>query len=133
MENLYQYLATLLPLMAIDGIWITLMWQSFYSKQLAGIVSPNPSYVPATVFYLAYAAAIIFFVTLPSLKNDSSLLVTVLSGAFLGLIVYGAYDLTNQASIANWPLLVTVVDMAWGAFLTGLISLISLALFRIIG
>jgi uncharacterized membrane protein len=48
-----------------------------------------------------------------------------LSGALLGLVAYGAYDFTNQATLRDWPVVVTIVDLAWGAILTGVVSVVS--------
>jgi len=42
-----------------------------------------------------------------------------LKGGLFGLVTYAAYDLTNLATIDRWPVLVTVVDLAWGATLSG--------------
>ena len=62
--------------------------------------------------------------------KDATLPVLFLRGALLGLAAYGAYDLTNQATLKNWPLSITIVDMLWGTLATGLVCVIAVFVFR---
>jgi len=48
---------------------------------------------------------------------------SLLLGAFLGLVSCATYDLSNLATLKDWPIIVTVVDLVWGATLGGLVSL----------
>ncbi|MBP7740930.1 DUF2177 family protein [Candidatus Woesebacteria bacterium] len=109
---------------AIDMIWLGLVAKKFYAKYLGFIMSPTVNWPAALIFYLLFIVGIVIFVITPALKQQS-LLNAALLGALFGLITYATYDLTNLATIKNWPLIVTVVDMIWGATLSTLISVIT--------
>lgn len=117
------YVITVLVLPALDIIWFSCT-SHFYKTWLGYLFTSDFNYVPAIVFYLLYSVGIVYFVIYPAIQNGTSLLHTFLIGAFFGLIAYSAYDLTNHATIPNWPLVVTIVDMLWGAFVSGLTSLV---------
>lgn len=115
------YLATLVSLLAIDLLWIGVIAKSFYQKHLGYIFAEKFSLAPAILFYALYAFGIVYFVLTPALEAKSwSLALT--RGALLGLLAYAAYDLTNQATLAKWPLVITAVDLAWGTFVTAVVS-----------
>ena len=118
------YFTTLLAFFAIDLLWLGLVARNFYNKQLGFLLSPNPNWIAAIIFYLLFVAGILVFVVLPGLE-DNSLKATLLRAAFFGLVTYATYDLTNLATVKDWPLLVTVVDLAWGAILSTLVSWVS--------
>ena len=74
--------------------------------------------LPAIAFYLLYAVGLGFFAVQPSLA-DGDWLRAALVGGFFGLVAYGTYDLTNLATLKNWPLPMVIVDLVWGAVLSG--------------
>ena len=84
----------------------------------------NPNFIAAGIFYLLFVSGLMVFVIEPGVRNES-LNQAVMKGALFGLVTYATYDLTNLATLANWPLLVTVVDMIWGTILSGLVTLVS--------
>lgn len=118
------YFATLVAFCAIDLIWLGLVARSFYQKHLGFLLAPNPNWLAAIIFYLLFILGILVFVVVPGLKGDS-LKTTLLHAALFGLITYATYDLTNLATVHNWPLLVTVVDLVWGTVLSVTVSLVS--------
>jgi uncharacterized membrane protein len=118
------YLISFISFLAIDMVWLVLVAKNFYSKTLGFLMSPNVNWFAAILFYLLFIVGIVIFVVMPSLKQQSWLQALLL-GALFGLITYATYDLTNLATIKNWPLIVTVVDMIWGTTLSASISLIS--------
>ena len=63
------------------------------------------------------------FAVVPGLQAGS-LRRALLLGGFFGLVTYATYDLTNHATVKNWPWMVTLVDMTWGAVLATLVSCI---------
>jgi uncharacterized membrane protein len=107
------YLATLAAFLAIDMVWLVLVAQSFYQSQLGYLMAPSPNFLAAGIFYLLFVAGILVFVVVPGLEKNS-LVATLLRAAFFGLVTYATYDLTNLATVKNWPILITVVDLAWG-------------------
>lgn len=118
------YITILISLLALDIAWIGFVAKSFYQKNLGFIMADKFAIIPAIIFYILYAFGIMYFVVNPALAAKS-LSSAVFRGALLGLMAYGAYDLTNHATLAKWPLKVTVIDMAWGVFVTALVSTIA--------
>ena len=119
-----QFLVALGSFLLIDGIWLTVVAKNFYAKNLGYLMSKTPNLAAAGIFYLIYIITLVVLVISPALQKGS-LLTAVLTGALFGLCAYATYDLTNLATIKDWPLLVTVVDLIWGAFVSGAVSGIS--------
>lgn len=118
------YLATLIAFFAIDMIWLGLVARTFYRKHLGYIMAPSPNWAAAIIFYLLFILGILVFVVLPGLGADS-LQTTLLRAALFGLITYATYDLTNLATLKDWPITITVVDMIWGVVLSVMVSWVS--------
>jgi len=115
------YFAALVGFLAIDMVWLGIVARGFYRKHLGFLLTDQPNWWAAAVFYLLFVAGLLVFAVFPGL-NANSLRKAVLLGSLFGLITYATYDLTNLATVKNWPLLVTVVDMAWGAVLAAAVS-----------
>lgn len=112
---------TFIGFLAIDLVWLGLVARGFYRRQLAFLLSDQPNWLAAIVFYLLFVAGLLVFAVVPGLQAGS-LRKALFLGAFFGLVAYATYDLTNLATIKNWPWIVTVVDMAWGAALASAVS-----------
>ena len=121
---LKSYFLSIVSLSLIDVPWILFFAKRFYLEQIGHLMAASPSYVPAILFYTMYPAALVFFVVVDAKNYQLSLTQTFLRGAFLGFTAYAAYDLTNQATLRDWPWIMTVVDIAWGSFLSGIVSTI---------
>ncbi len=117
------YLLTLPIYFVIDMLWIGIIAKSFYAKQIGYLMRPDINWGAAITFYLLFIIGIVLFVVEPALEK-SSWIHALLFGALLGLVSYSAYDLTNLATIKDWSLLMTVVDMAWGTILSSSVSVI---------
>lgn len=117
------YIITLITIAIIDSAWLFSMG-SRYKTWLGHLFADSVNFIPAVIFYLIYTFGIMFFVVSPALKQGTSLLNIFLYGALFGLVAYATYDLTNHATLRDWPLHVTLLDMAWGALLTGATSVI---------
>ncbi len=113
------YVFTLIPFLVLDAIWLGLVAPSFYKTQIGHLMSDSPNFLAAGIFYLLYVAGMVVFVT----GRDGTLKETLLRGAFFGFIAYATYDLTNLATLQGWPVLVTVVDLIWGTFLSAMTAL----------
>jgi uncharacterized membrane protein len=111
------YLAMLASFLVVDMVWLGLVASAFYRKYLGFLMAPSPNWLVATLFYLLFVVGILVFVVLPGLKANS-LKTTLLRAALFGLITYGTYDLTNLATLKDWPALLSIVDMLWGTVLT---------------
>lgn len=117
--SLLAYAGAVLTLLACDGIWLGLIARNFYRDQLGALMLPSPNLAIAALFYLLFAAAVVVLAVLPAL-SAGSIATAFLHGAILGLAAYGTYDITNLATLRNWPVVMSLVDMAWGTALTAL-------------
>jgi uncharacterized membrane protein len=115
------YFATLLAFFAIDMVWLGWIARTFYREQLGFLLRPDTNWGAAILFYLLFILGILVFVVLPGLEKDS-LKTTILRAALFGLVTYATYDLTNLATVKDWPLPVTIVDLAWGTVLSIAVS-----------
>jgi uncharacterized membrane protein len=124
---LLMYLLTLVVFFLIDMVWLGLVAKNFYRRHLGEMLSPKVNWPAAILFYLLFIAGLLLFVIEPA---QGRALQALWKGAFFGLIAYATYDLTNLATMNNWPLLVTVVDLIWGTVLGAAVSFFSTVLGR---
>jgi uncharacterized membrane protein len=115
------YVAGLVAMAVIDGVWLAVIARNLYRDNLAHLLGDSTNWIAAVAFYLIYVAGVTFFATLPGV-DEGSALTAAWRGALLGFFAYATYDLTNHATLREWPTIVTVVDMAWGAVLTAAIA-----------
>lgn len=123
------YLIAFIIFILADFVWLGFVAKDFYKAELGHLMADNVRWIPAIIFYLLFVFALKFFAIDPALKeNDWT--IALISGAFLGLVSYGAYDLTNFATLKGWSLQMTLVDMLWGSFISGLTSLATFFIVR---
>jgi len=123
-RTLGVYAVTLVVFFAIDLVWLGVVAKSFYRQHIGHLLSANVNWAAAVLFYLVYIAGIVVFAVKPAI-DAGSVVRAVTHGALLGFLAYATYDLTNQATMRDWPVLVTVVDLAWGTFLTATVACVS--------
>ena len=111
------FLLTLATFLAVDFFWLGVVARGLYTRELGHLLAPSVRWGAAALFYVLYVAGLLALVVLPNRRGRW--LRVVDRGALLGLVAYATYDLTNLATLPEWPLLVTVVDLAWGAVVTG--------------
>jgi len=116
------YLITLAVFFVVDMVWLGVVAKGFYRKHLGSMLSPKVNWAAALLFYLVFIAGLLIFVIKPALAQGEPLKALFL-GALFGLISYATYDLSNLATLKDWPVVVTIVDLVWGATLGGLVSL----------
>lgn len=104
--------------------WLGLVAKDFYRNQIGYLLAPNVNWVAAIVFYLLFIVGLVVFVISPAVQKQS-LMYALVYGAFFGFITYATYDLTNLATTKDWPLMVTIVDMAWGTVLAASVSVVT--------
>ncbi len=123
------YGVTLFAFLLIDAIWLGLAARGFYGRHLGSLMKANPNWPAAFLFYLLFVAGILLFVIVPASQHGSAKRALVF-GAFFGLVTYATYDLTNLATLKNWPFIVTIVDLSWGTTLGAALSYIGFLLER---
>lgn len=114
---LLTYIVSVPVFFIVDMIWLGVIAKGFYRKALEPLLTPKINWAAAITFYLLFLVGVLVFALLPGLERRS-LGYTVLMAALFGFIAYATYDLTNLATLRDWPLMLSIVDMIWGAFLS---------------
>lgn len=109
---------------AIDMVWLGLIASKFYRDQIGFLMKSDINWVAAILFYLLFIVGLVLFVISPAIENKSWTHALIF-GALFGLITYSTYDLTNLATLKSWPVVVTVVDLIWGAVLASSVSTVT--------
>ncbi|MDY0210336.1 MAG: DUF2177 family protein [Acholeplasma sp.] len=117
--------------LVVDLIWLGLIAKKLYQDQIGTLLKPDVNWTAAILFYLLFIAGLVVFVIQPGV-DANSLGKVMLLGAFFGLITYATYDLTNLATMKNWPLSITLIDLAWGSFLGFSTSTITYLIYQLI-
>lgn len=129
MQNLKIYLITLVVFFLVDIVWLGFISKNLYNKYLGHLMAPNINWTAAIIFYFLFIAGLVFFVINPSIERDSLKYALVVGGIF-GFIAYSTYDLTNLATIKDWPLNITIIDIIWGTILNSATSGITFIVFN---
>lgn len=125
------YVVTLAAFGLLDFVWLSRMADVLYRPTMGDMAAPNFKPVPAALFYLLFCTGLVYFAVRPALgSGDWS--VAFMQGAVLGLVAYGTYDLTNQATLKNWSTTLSIVDMSWGTVLSGVAATIGYFLTQMI-
>ncbi len=112
-----SFAGTLIAFLAIDFIWITRVVKPMYDQQVGSLLRTNPQMGAAAIFYLMYAAGIVYFAVLPAIESGG-MRTALLNGAIFGGLAYGTYAFTNYAVLKGWTLTLVFADVAWGIVLT---------------
>jgi len=120
---------SLVVLLALDAVWLTTMGNTLYRPAMGGLMRQAPDFVPAAIFYVLYVLGLTLLVTQPVLFGGGSFSLVELAwkAGLFGLVAYATYNLTGLSVISGWPLVVSLIDMAWGTLVT-LISAVATAL-----
>ena len=112
------YLATAGVFLGLDMLGIRYLIRPVFDRHVGHLLADPLRLGPAALFYLAYVAGVLWFVSLPALREGAPLQ-ALIGGAILGFIAYGTYEMTNYATLADWSLQQVMVDGLWGIALTG--------------
>ncbi len=132
MKWFLYYGIALVVFMVIDLIWLGFIAKDIYSKYLGYLMSDKVNWLAAVIFYLIFIGGILYFVLYPSLL-DQNLTNLVIRAALFGFITYATYDLTNLATIKDWPIQITIIDLIWGTTLSTSVSVISYFIIKLLG
>ena len=122
MTYVIAYLATATLFLGVDTVWLGVVARTFYVRQIGHLMADTPRLWIAAAFYAVYVIGILVFAVLPAL-SEGSWQIALFYGALFGFFAYATYDLTNMATLRDWPIAMVVVDVAWGTALTGLSAL----------
>jgi uncharacterized membrane protein len=115
---LLPYAAIVATMMVLDVIWIGAVARPLYSRGIGHLMAARPNFAAAVAFYLLFAIGLMAFVVLPRAPGDWRM--AAAWGALFGFMAYMTYDLTNLATLRDWPLALSFIDTAWGCAATGL-------------
>lgn len=119
MKILILYAATLMAFVVIDGVGLQWLIKPVFERHVGHLFADPFRMWPAVIFYLGYAAGLLWFVSIPALRTGDPMS-AVIGGVALGLMAYGTYEFTNYVTLRDWSLEQVIIDTAWGGILTGL-------------
>lgn len=119
MNFLIAYIATAVVFLIIDYIWLGHVMKDYFSTQLSHLMADEVNFGIAALFYLFYAAGIVFLCIMPAL-DQGAWTKALINGAVLGFLAYGTYDITNMATLKGWPATLSLIDISWGTALTAI-------------
>ena len=96
--------------------------KDLYRKYLGHYLTDNVNWTAAIIFYILFVIGISIFAIYPAINKNSALSAIIL-GALFGFFTYATYDLTNLATLKEWPLTIVIIDIIWGTFLAASVSL----------
>lgn len=123
-DFLLHYLIVFVVFFAVDLVWLGVIARKLYAKYLGAFMSSKINWMAALIFYLIFIIGLLVFVIEPALDNVNYLTLAM-TAALFGLVTYATYDLTNLATLKDWPRIITVIDLVWGISLSTIVSLVS--------
>ncbi|WP_112321782.1 DUF2177 family protein [Oceanibium sediminis] len=126
------YLGALIAFLVIDAVWLTLVMKPLFDRHVGAMLRENILISAAAGFYVLYVVGILYFCTLPALR-DGAMWQAALNGAILGFLAYGTYEFTNMTTLKGWQWSMVATDTAWGMALTGATAVIGVLIGRALG
>ena len=124
MIYLRNFIITFIVFMTIDLIWLGVVAKNLYNKYLGYIMTKNINWIAAVIFYVIFVIGLLLFVIYPAMAKNSVQYIIIYGMAY-GFITYATYDLTNLATLKDWPIEITIIDLIWGTTLSTLTSYFS--------
>ena len=119
MRVLVAYVSVLIVFGITDAGWLSIMANVLYRPVLGDILLSSLRFGPAIIFYLAYPVGVVTFAAVPGLR-ENSIVTAFLLALLFGALAYATYDLTNYATLRNWTMQITLVDICYGAAASGI-------------
>jgi uncharacterized membrane protein len=113
------YAATLLVILALDALWLGVIAKPLYQQGIGHLMAERPNIAVAAVFYAVFALGVVVFAVLPQ-EPAAGWLRAGVTGAMFGFFAYATYDLTNLATLKQWPVGLALLDIAWGSLVGAL-------------
>ena len=117
MKLLVAFIAVLMTLLACDALWLGLAYKPLYMPAMGHLLSPQVNIAAAAAFYALYAFGLSWLIVLPAKTHGDTLDLSLRAGLF-GVVAYATYDLTALSVLRDWPLALSLIDMAWGGLIT---------------
>ena len=124
MKYIILYITSFLVFLFIDFIWLGFISRNLYKEQIGHLMAENVNFFAAFLFYALFVAAVIILAVLPAAR-DNDITKALLLALVFGLASYATYDLTNWATLKDWPVKIVIIDMIWGMFISSSTALAS--------
>ena len=119
MEMIRNYVIGFVVFFFIDIFWLGFVAKNVYGKYLGHLMADKTNWVAAIIFYTVFIGGLLFFAINPSVEKNS-IMYAFLAGGLYGFITYFTYDMTNLATLKDWPVFISAIDIAWGTILNSL-------------
>lgn len=117
LQKILLYLGTFGVFLVIDFIWLTFVAKDLYKENIGHLMAANPNLIAALLFYLLYIGGVLYLAVLPAIQTGD-IKEAIFRGAVFGFLAYATYDLTNLATLKDWPVKITIIDLIWGTSLS---------------
>lgn len=124
MDFILIFFITFVVFMGVDLIWLGVVAKNLYKKHLGFAMAEKPNWIAALIFYVLFIIGMINFAIFPALYS-ANVRMAIQNGALYGFFTYMTYDLTNLATLKDWPVKIVVIDIMWGTLLSTAVSFIS--------
>lgn len=131
MTIIKMYLTSLIIFFLIDILWLGFIAKDFYRNQIGHLMAVKTNWAAAIIFYSVFIGGLVWFAVNPALEKESWTHALKM-GALFGFMCYATYDMTNLATLENWPLKITLIDIAWGTILNSLTAVSSFFIVKFI-
>ena len=131
MSIIITYFSMLVFFVIAEIIVLSNIMQPLFKKHIGFLMNEETNFSIAAIFYLIYVAGVFWFATRAGIKSES-ILITILSGAFLGLLAFGTYEITNYVILKDWNINLVIVDTLWGIIITSLMALVGYKVYNLI-
>lgn len=111
------YAATLLTMVALDALWLGVIAKPVYQQSIGHLMAAQPNFAIAGLFYMLFAVGLMWFSVTPD-GHGTGWSKTILSAAMFGFFAYATYDMTNLSTLRDWPVGVSILDVAWGTLVS---------------
>lgn len=126
------WLAAFAIFLFLDYLWLGWIARDFYRSRLTAVVDFHVNMPVAALFYILHVIGVMIFVVVPAVQTQATIANVLLRGALYGFFTYATYDLTNLATVKNWPVMMVCVDIVWGAFLNAWVGLAGFTAARLV-
>lgn len=127
-KYLVVYVIAALAMLCIDMIRLGRFAKAYYRGKIGHLLAAEVNFPAGMMFYLIFPIGIMFFSHV-TWADQSPWLATFATGALFGFFAYATYDLTNLSTLRGWPVLLSMIDVGWGALISGAVAVIARAAF----
>ena len=125
-----MYIIAFIVFLIIDAIWLGLIAKNLYQSEIGHLMTDKPNFIAAGIFYLLFIGGLIYFVINPAISTGD-ITKLIISAAVFGFMTYATYDLTNLATLKDWPIKVTIIDLIWGTSVSTVVSYVTYIIYKL--